>query len=175
MKTEVIERKKPTDLQGHSETARQIAEWFVRRSKDSAKRSEIAQAVADIVQHKVLERDMSGYVSQARFVLERTYGKTLVYSPIEQLYVLVKKGSKEASRFTMTHYRRAVLSASRARELDELGFLNRDHIDELVEEVMAKATRRSKDLGGLKQTLTERWKALRTKERKALTHDSAAK
>lgn len=121
----------------------------------------------------ILQREMSSWVTQVRFRLESKFGCTLVYSRKTGDYKLADKGSFDASRFTMSHYRRAVLSAARAQELNDLGFLNKAHIDKLVEEVFNKASRKTKELSSLKRVLVEKWRLMKNHDKKVLTHEKA--
>lgn len=163
MKMEVEKQKKEP---GHYK----LTDWLVKQ-KSSLEREAIGEKILEFTDsNEIRSYEFGGWITKATLRMEQKYGCTLVYINQEMAYRVVKKGSFEASRFTMEHYRRAVLSAARAQELNDLGFLDPKHIHELVEKVFSKTSRRTKELSSLKKMLVEKWRLLKTQERKQVEH-----
>ena len=178
MATSLMKQKKK-ELVNHGDPLYfRLVDWFMKQDFESVLTpKEIGDQILKIKGKDVKDVravEFGGWITLCRFRLEVANGITIVYSPKYRGYMIVKKGSFEASKFTMRHYRRAVLSAARAKELDDLGFLDPKHIDKLIEEVMGKTARKTRELAGLKQILVARWKELRNKERKVISHEKAS-
>lgn len=149
----------------HKETiAESLCNWILNFPDKFFTMSQFSQALldySDTSKTAIRQRECSSYISQCRFILEREFGITIIYNRQQNLYYQVKRGSVDASRFTIQHYRRATLMAARAQELNDLGFLNPAHVDELIEEVFCKVSRRTKELSSLKTALLSKWRLLK--------------